>query len=53
MPDREAMATITIGVPVFNGMPFLPDSPRCLRYQTFSDFEEIGYRGMLVGRIFY
>jgi glycosyltransferase involved in cell wall biosynthesis len=33
------MATITIGVPVFNGMPFLPDSLRCLRDQTFSDFE--------------
>jgi glycosyltransferase involved in cell wall biosynthesis len=39
-PSRiEGMAKITIGVPVFNGMPFLPDCLQCLRDQTFEDFE--------------
>jgi glycosyltransferase involved in cell wall biosynthesis len=33
------MAEISIGVPVFNGMPFLRDSLECLRSQTFVDFE--------------
>jgi glycosyltransferase involved in cell wall biosynthesis len=33
------MAEITIGVPVFNGMPLFRDSLECLQAQTFRDFE--------------
>jgi glycosyltransferase involved in cell wall biosynthesis len=33
------MAEVSIGVPVFNGMPLLRDSLQCLRAQTFADFE--------------
>jgi glycosyltransferase involved in cell wall biosynthesis len=33
------VAEITIGVPVFNGMPLFRESLECLRAQTFRDFE--------------
>jgi glycosyltransferase involved in cell wall biosynthesis len=33
------MARLTIGVPVYNGMPYLPASLACLKAQTFTDFE--------------
>ncbi len=33
------MARITIGVPVFNGMPYLREALDCLKAQSFTDFE--------------
>jgi len=33
------MAQLTVGIPVFNGMPYLPEAIESLLSQTYSDFE--------------
>ena len=33
------MCTLTVGIPVYNGMPFLPESIQSLLMQTCNDFE--------------
>ncbi len=35
----ESNPTVTIGLPVFNGMPFIKDTLECMLEQTYRDFE--------------
>src|ERR1019366_912255 len=34
----DAMTQLTVGIPVFNAMPYLRESMESILYQTFSDF---------------
>src|SRR6185437_15724131 len=38
-PQTRMRPQLTIGVPVFNGMPYLPEAIESLLSQTYSDFE--------------
>lgn len=39
MPQPKSAPLLTVGLPVFNGMPYLPEAMNSLLSQTYADFE--------------